>query len=204
MAGARGPAQVLVAGVGNIFPGDDGFGVEVVRRMAARPLPDGVRAADFGIRSLHLAYELADHPEATAILVDAMARGGAPGTVYVIEPDPAGQDAVPDAGAHGVTPDGVLALVRALGGAPGRVLVVGCEPADCEERMGAERSGGRGRGHRHRRDPVGRGRRVDRDPVLSRCGHRMNATTLHAWGPAEAGPYDYDSSRVRAGVSRPV
>lgn len=130
------PARVIVAGVGNIFLGDDGFGVEVARRMAARPLPDGVRAADFGIRSLHLAYELLDHPGATTILVDAMPRGGAPGTVYVMEPDPDGAPAAPAGDAHGVTPDTVLALVRALGGSPGRVVVVGCEPADCDERMG--------------------------------------------------------------------
>jgi hydrogenase maturation protease len=136
MAGSPGPARVIVAGVGNIFLGDDGFGVEVARAMAARPLPDGVRARDFGIRSLHLAYELLDHPGATTILVDAMPKGGVPGTLYVMEPDPESGSAVSAGDAHGITPDSVLALVRALGGSPGRVVVVGCEPADCNERMG--------------------------------------------------------------------
>ena len=77
---------VLVAGIGNIFLGDDGFGVEVVQRLAARPQPDGVRVTDFGIRGFDLAFALLDEPEAT-ILIDAMPRGQAPGTVYVLEPD---------------------------------------------------------------------------------------------------------------------
>ncbi len=77
---------VLVAGIGNIFLGDDGFGVEVAQQLAARPQPDGVRVTDFGIRGFDLAFALLDEPEAT-ILIDAMPRGEAPGTVYVLEPD---------------------------------------------------------------------------------------------------------------------
>src|SRR4029450_12420487 len=92
--------RVLVAGVGNIFLGDDGFGVEVARRLAAEELPEDVRVADFGIRGVHLAPELLDGYD-PAILVDATPRGGPPGTVYVIEPEP---PAVRDAGDPAETP----------------------------------------------------------------------------------------------------
>jgi hydrogenase maturation protease len=124
---------VLVAGIGNIFLGDDGFGVEVVRRLTGAALGDGVTVRDFGIRGFDLAYALLDEPDAT-ILVDATPRGGVPGTVYVIEPD---LEAEPPAtidrehGAfegHAMTPESVFALVRALGGRPRNVTVVGCEP----------------------------------------------------------------------------
>jgi hydrogenase maturation protease len=125
---------VLVAGIGNIFLGDDGFGVEVAQRLAARPQPDGVQVTDFGIRGFDLAFALLDEPEAT-ILIDAMPRGGTPGTVYVLEPD---LDAGPEATApdhaegsfqgHAMTPDSVFALVRTLGGRPRNVTVIGCEP----------------------------------------------------------------------------
>jgi hydrogenase maturation protease len=131
--------QVQVVGIGNIFLGDDGFGLEVVRRLAADPLPEGVRVADFGTRGLHLAFELLEHPEETTILVDATPRGGAAGTVYLIEPD---LDRLADlageggADAHSMTPDAVFSLLRTLGGTPGRVLIVGCEPLRCEEEMG--------------------------------------------------------------------
>ncbi len=131
---------VLVAGLGNVFLGDDGFGVEVARRLAAEPLPEGVKVADFGIRGMHLAYELLDGGYETAILVDATSRGGAPGTVYVIEPD-LGEDAHGAAAgvladAHSMSPDAVLRWLRSLGGTPPRLLVVGCEPARLEEEMG--------------------------------------------------------------------
>jgi hydrogenase maturation protease len=127
--------RVLVAGVGNIFLGDDGFGVEVAQRLGREPLPAGVRVADFGIRSLHLAYELLEGGYNLTVLVDASPRGGAPGTLYVIEPEfgdasPAGTDA------HAMNPDAVFSALRALGGEPGRVLVVGCEPASVAECMG--------------------------------------------------------------------
>lgn len=125
----------MVAGVGNVFLRDDGFGVQVARRLGDASLPDGVRVADYGIRAVHLAYDLLEGYDAL-VLVDALARGGAPGTLYVIEPDgavaPPGS-AVMDA--HGMTPDTVLSLFAALGGRLDRTLVVGCEPADCSEGM---------------------------------------------------------------------
>jgi hydrogenase maturation protease len=130
--------SVLVAGIGNVFLGDDGFGVEVVRRLLVEPepLPAGVRAADFGIRGVHLAYELLDGYDAL-VLVDALPQGGAPGTVYVFEPDPVGPPADgPAMDAHDMNPQAVLGLVRTLGGAVDRVVVVGCEPADVTDGMG--------------------------------------------------------------------
>ena len=129
--------RVLVAGVGNVFLGDDGFGVEVARRLAATPLPDGVKVVDFGIRGVHLAYELLDQQYDTTVLVDATPRGGDPGTVYLLEPDLQTLGADPEAAdAHAMSPDAVFGLLRRLGGTPGRVLVVGCEPARAEEEMG--------------------------------------------------------------------
>jgi hydrogenase maturation protease len=132
------PPRVLVAGVGNIFLGDDGFGVEVARRLAAADLPEGVEVADFGIRGVHLAYQLLDGYD-LVVLVDATPRGGEPGSVYVIEPTrSAGADAEQASmvDAHDMEPGAVLALLEALGGTPGRVLVVGCEPAEVTERIG--------------------------------------------------------------------
>jgi hydrogenase maturation protease len=126
--------RVLVAGIGNIFLGDDGFGVEVARRLAGSDLPPGVSVRDFGIRGLHLAYEILDGGYDLTILVDAAPRGGKPGMVYLIEPEP-GASSLP-ADAHAMTPDAVLATLRTLGGDPGRVLVVGCEPASIEEGIG--------------------------------------------------------------------
>jgi hydrogenase maturation protease len=118
--------SILVAGIGNVFLGDDGFGVEVARRLAQRELPLGVKVADYGIRGMDLAYELQEDYDA-AILVDAVPRGQAPGTLYVIEPDL--QDAEPVLDAHSMDPVRVLGLARTLGTLPPRVLVVGCEPA---------------------------------------------------------------------------
>lgn len=129
-------SRILIAGVGNIFLGDDGFGVEVANRLATQPMPDGVRVSDFGIRGVHLAYELLDGYDGL-ILIDAVAQGGAPGTVYVIEPDLAAIEAdTPSMDAHSMSPDTVLVLIKTLGGEPGHVYVVGCEPADTSERMG--------------------------------------------------------------------
>lgn len=122
--------RVIVAGVGNVFLGDDGFGVEVVRRLAGTPLPAGVEVVDVGIRGVHLAYDLLDGCD-LLILVDAAPRGGPPGTVSVLDvaPDDVGPGpALIDA--HGLAPDDVLGLVRRLGGRPARTLVVACEPAD--------------------------------------------------------------------------
>ncbi|MCG6498866.1 hydrogenase maturation protease [Kitasatospora sp. A2-31] len=149
----RAPAEegrVLVAGVGNIFLGDDGFGVEAVRRLAGRPLPDDVEVLDVGVRGVHLAYQLLDGYR-MLVLVDATARGGEPGTVYLIEPDagpvesPGGEGPgparAPVLDGHRMGPDAVLALLSTLaagtgGTAPERVLVVGCEPASLEEGIG--------------------------------------------------------------------
>jgi hydrogenase maturation protease len=131
---AVGPASrsILVAGIGNIFLGDDGFGVEVVHRLARRPLPEGVRVADYGIRGYDLAYALADDPDCT-ILVDACPRGDAPGTVYLVEPEldtldlDESQPMLFDA--HTMNPVSVLRLARSMGAPLRRVFLVGCEPA---------------------------------------------------------------------------
>jgi len=119
--------RILVAGIGNIFLGDDGFGVEAARLLAARPMPAGVVVADFGIRGLDLAYALLE-PYDAVIFVDLAARGGAPGTLYLIE---AAQSPAPTAAldAHGMDPLKVLALARSLGAQPTRTFVVACEPA---------------------------------------------------------------------------
>jgi hydrogenase maturation protease len=135
--------RILIAGIGNIFLGDDAFGVEVVRRLAARPLSAGVHVVDFGIRGFDLAQALAAGADA-AILVDATARGEPPGTLYVLEPQLAATDyeQFPETvlATHGMDPVRVLHLARALGGYPPRVLVVGCEPGtldpDAEGRLG--------------------------------------------------------------------
>ena len=131
--------SVLVAGVGNIFLGDDGFGVEVARRLSTEQLPENVRVADYGIRGVHLAYQLLDGYD-TLILVDAVSRGEPPGTVFVIEPDlgmGTPLNGVPPAmNAHDLDPASVLGLVRHLGGRIDRVLVVGCEPQQTDERIG--------------------------------------------------------------------
>jgi hydrogenase maturation protease len=123
---------VLVAGIGNLFLGDDGFGVEVLRRLSQRPLPEGVRAVDFGIRGVDLAYALLENWEA-AIFVDATPRGGAPGTLYLLEPR---TDGPPSIEAHSMDPVRVLSLARELGPIPPVLRVVGCEPADVEEGIG--------------------------------------------------------------------
>ena len=124
--------QILIAGVGNIFLGDDAFGVEVVRRLGSRTWPDGVRVEDFGIRGFDLAYALMDGYDLT-ILVDAVGRGGDPGTLYKIEPDLSEIDEL-DAQSmmvetHGMNPMKVLAMVKSMGGQFKRILLVGCEPA---------------------------------------------------------------------------
>ncbi|MFI2644160.1 hydrogenase maturation protease [Streptomyces sp. NPDC018610] len=122
------PVRLLVAGVGNIFLGDDAFGCEVLRALATRPLPPEVMVRDFGIRGLDLAYELlAGHD--TAVLVDAAPRGHRPGTLSLIEPDLPDGDACAPPEAHGMDPAKVLALAARLGDGPlPRVLVLACEP----------------------------------------------------------------------------
>jgi hydrogenase maturation protease len=123
-------ARILIAGIGNIFLGDDGFGVEVVRRLAGRSLPATVRVVDFGIRGLDLAYALQDGYE-TTILIDAYPHGLAPGTVSVVEPD-ASEIAAAQVNfvePHSMHPMNVLRMASAMSGPLKRVLLVGCEPA---------------------------------------------------------------------------
>jgi hydrogenase maturation protease len=118
--------RVLIAGIGNIFLGDDGFGVEVVRRLAGRVWPEGVEVKDFGIRGMDLAYSLQDDYE-LVVFVDTTPRGGEPGTVYLIEPE-VEDDGEVSLDTHGMDPVKVIKLSRALGARPTRTLVVGCEP----------------------------------------------------------------------------
>jgi hydrogenase maturation protease len=124
--------RVLVAGIGNIFLGDDGFGVEVARRLRDESLGERVDVSDFGIRGVHLAYELLGGEYDGLILVDAMSRGGPPGTLYAIEPERASGDG---ADAHSLNPETVLAWIERLGARPRRIVVVGCEPESIEESM---------------------------------------------------------------------
>jgi hydrogenase maturation protease len=124
--------KLLVAGIGNVFLGDDAFGVEVVKRLATRALPEAVTVVDFGIRSYDLAYALMDDWD-LVILVDALPRGGEPGTLYMLDPELPPEGHVPASlDAHSMNPVAVLQLVSALGGRVGRMLVVGCEPATLE------------------------------------------------------------------------
>jgi len=124
--------HILVAGIGNIFLGDDGFGSEVARRLASRSQPAEAKVVDFGIRGFDLAYALLDGYEVT-IFVDATPRGGEPGTLYTIEPDLSElthTDAQPAmVETHGMNPMKVLSMVKAMGGEFRRILLVGCEPA---------------------------------------------------------------------------
>jgi len=126
--------RVLVAGVGNIFLGDDGFGSEVARRLAGHPLPAGVRVVDYGIRGMHLAYDLLEGYDAL-VIIDAMPGKGQPGDITVLEvgPDDLGSGPLD---AHGMDPVAVLANLDSLGGQLPRTLIVGCQPLDVDENMG--------------------------------------------------------------------
>ena len=121
--------KIFVAGIGNIFLGDDAFGVEVVHRLMSRSLPAEARVVDFGIRGLDLAYALQDNYE-TTILIDAFPNGQTPGTVSVVEPDTNEITAEPDSliEAHSMHPLHVLRMAAAMNGSLNRVLLVGCEP----------------------------------------------------------------------------
>jgi hydrogenase maturation protease len=125
--------RILIAGIGNIFLGDDGFGSEVARRLLERSWPTEAEVRDFGIRGLDLAYALLD-PYDLAILIDAVPRGEPPGTLFLVEPNLSDlASMVIDDGhleTHTVNPVAVLRLVQSMGGQFGRILIVGCEPAD--------------------------------------------------------------------------
>ncbi|HEV7713253.1 MAG TPA: hydrogenase maturation protease [Asanoa sp.] len=127
---------VLVAGIGNVFLGDDGFGPAVARALVERgDLPDQVRVVDYGIRGLHLAYDLLDGVGAL-ILVDALPGDAAPGTISVLEVGPGDLPAGAGVDAHAMDPATVLATLRRLGGTLPPTYVVGCRPANLDEDMG--------------------------------------------------------------------
>jgi len=124
--------KLLVAGIGNIFFGDDGFGPEVARAMASDEFP-GVKIEDFGIRGLHLAYELLSGYD-RAFLIDAVPRGGRPGTLYLIEPESPRSATMPDA--HRMDLENVFAFLDLLGGKPPPITLIGCEPSQIDEQIG--------------------------------------------------------------------
>ncbi|MBV8811977.1 MAG: hydrogenase maturation protease [Acidobacteriaceae bacterium] len=124
-------ASILIAGLGNIFHGDDAFGVSVIHKLSVLPFPKAVRIMDVGIRSIDLAFALLE-PNDLTILVDATARGGAPGTLYTIEIEP---EDVPEisreallSNSHGVDPVRALALAKSMGAQFRKTLLIGCEP----------------------------------------------------------------------------
>jgi hydrogenase maturation protease len=127
------PSKILVAGIGNIFLGDDAFGSEVARRLMSERLPPEVRVIDFGIRTYDLAYAIMDGYDVT-ILIDITAQGQAPGTVYLIEPDLNQLDQLDAnlADAHNMNPARVLQMLRRFGSSPGKLYLIGCEPAILE------------------------------------------------------------------------
>ena len=128
--------SILIACIGNIFLGDDGFGVEVARRLKTRHYPEGVHVVDFGIRGMDLAYALLERYD-TLVLVDTVSRGGLPGTLYLLEINLAADSSeqasqfMPDA--HSMDPVKVFAFAKMLGAQPVRTLLVGCEPVPPEE-----------------------------------------------------------------------
>jgi hydrogenase maturation protease len=131
--------HILIAGIGNIFLGDDAFGSEVARRLAGRALPEEARVVDFGIRGFDLVYALLDG-YAVTIFIDATPRGGEPGTLYTIEPDLSELDNLNADEAmvepHGMNPMKVLGMVKSMGGEFKRILLVGCEPTPLESEDG--------------------------------------------------------------------
>ena len=123
-------SRVLVAGIGNMFLGDDGFGVAVVKRLEREFLPEGTRVVGFGIHGVQLAFDLLEPPD-LLVVVDATSRLGAPGTLYVLDPeeDPtAGGPSEPET--HAMDPRAVFMAVRQMGGTLPRTRIVGCEPDD--------------------------------------------------------------------------
>jgi len=141
----QGTSRVLIAGMGNVLRLDDGFGVELAQRLQQEVWPENVRVLEAGIGGISVVQELLDGYD-MLILLDAVDRGGEPGTVYVLEPQidelgsyepTARQDFLADI--HFATPDRVLVLARALGVLPAKVLIVGCQPQQCED-LGTELS----------------------------------------------------------------
>jgi hydrogenase maturation protease len=128
-------ARILVAGIGNIFLGDDGFGPEVMRHVVGQRIDDDVHPVDYGIRGMHLAYDLLEDWRAL-VLVDALPDRGTPGTLHVFEADH--ETLSPTAGleAHSMDPAAVFATLRALGGSPPQTIVIGCEVQNIDEGMG--------------------------------------------------------------------
>jgi hydrogenase maturation protease len=134
--------RILIAGIGNIFLSDDAFGTEVAHRLSGRALPDGVRVEDYGIRGVHLAYDLLEGYDAL-VLVDAVPMGEPPGTLAVIQPEVAAlSPSTPEGGAspvvdaHTMSPDIVLATLTRLGGSVDRIVIVGCQPGNLDEGIG--------------------------------------------------------------------
>lgn len=128
-------ARILVAGIGNIFLGDDGFGSEVVRNAALPQDDPTVQVIDYGIRGMHLAYDLLEHWD-TLVLVDAVPSRGNPGTLHIFQADHESDSATTGLDAHSMDPAAVFASLRALGGSPPYTVVVGCEAGSVEEGIG--------------------------------------------------------------------
>ena len=123
--------NILIAGIGNIFFGDDAFGVEVAQRLLTHNLPASVKVVDFGIRGFDLAYAMMDEKYDLTILVDSVPQGGTPGMLHTLEPDFNDLDNMEDwspVDTHGMTPLRVFRLIEAMGGKCKRVIIVGCEP----------------------------------------------------------------------------
>ena len=130
------PKQILIAGIGNTWQRDDGFGSEVARRLEGRELPEGVAVIDFGTGGLDLAYQVMYGYDAL-LMIDISRQGGSPGTLYVMEVD---EDEVTSGiedgdalNPHGMDPETVLRFIKLTGGWPGKVVIIACEPLTIEE-----------------------------------------------------------------------
>jgi hydrogenase maturation protease len=128
-------SRILVAGIGNIFLGDDGFGSEVIRHVPEHLTAPQVQVVDYGIRGMHLAYDLLDGCDAL-VLVDAVPNQGSPGTLHVFEADHESLAATAGLDAHAMDPGAVFASLNALGGDPPHTVVIGCEVDSIEEGIG--------------------------------------------------------------------
>ena len=128
-------SQILVAGIGNIFLGDDGFGPEVIRHIPQEPADLRVRVVDYGIRGMHLAYDLLDGC-ADLVLVDAVPDQGAPGTLHIFEADHESLSTTARLDAHAMDPNAVFASLNALGGTPPHTVVIGCEVDNVDDGIG--------------------------------------------------------------------